>query len=32
MKDGNIIEEGPTSKVINEPKYEYTKLLLKSIL
>ena len=32
MKDGKIIEEGNTSTVLNQPKNEYTKSLLKSSL
>ncbi|MGG7057841.1 ABC transporter ATP-binding protein [Clostridium nigeriense] len=32
LKDGNIVEEGSVYNVINKPKCEYTKLLLKSIL
>lgn len=32
MNNGNIVEEGPVNNVINNPKSEYTKLLLNSIL
>ncbi|WP_122640156.1 ABC transporter ATP-binding protein [Romboutsia sp. Marseille-P6047] len=31
MKDGKIVEEGSSTKIINRPKHEYTKLLLNSI-
>lgn len=32
IKDGSIVEEGYVDKVINDPKSDYTKLLLNSIL
>ena len=32
MKDGKILEEGNTGNVLNHPKNEYTKSLLKSSL
>lgn len=32
IKDGSIVEEGYVDKVINDPKSDYTKLLLSSIL
>lgn len=32
IKDGSIVEEGYVDKVINNPKSDYTKLLLNSIL
>lgn len=32
IKDGSIVEEGYGDKVINDPKSDYTKLLLNSIL
>jgi peptide/nickel transport system ATP-binding protein len=28
MKDGQIVEQGPTSTVMNTPKEDYTKSLL----
>ncbi len=31
MKDGKIVEEGSSDQIINEPKHDYTKLLLNSI-
>ena len=32
LKDGVVVEEGPTSEVINDPKDPYTKKLLDSVL
>lgn len=32
IKDGSIVEEGYVDKVINDPKSDYTKLLINSIL
>jgi peptide/nickel transport system ATP-binding protein len=31
MKDGEIVEHGPTAKVFTSPEHEYTRLLLQSI-
>ena len=32
MKKGEIVEEGEVERIFNEPKHEYTKLLLRSIM
>jgi len=32
MKEGKIVEEGPTQKIYSKPDHDYTKLLLDSIL
>lgn len=32
MRNGNIVEEGESVKIFREPKHEYTKMLLNSIL
>ena len=32
MKDGAILEEGDTDNVLQNPKEEYTKYLLESVL
>lgn len=32
MKEGKIVEEGPTSRIYSAPQHSYTKLLLSSIL
>ncbi|MCA1444236.1 hypothetical protein I6F07_29395 [Ensifer sp. IC4062] len=31
MKQGNIIEEGPTSPLFSAPQHEYTQSLLKAV-
>jgi peptide/nickel transport system ATP-binding protein len=28
MRDGRIVEDGPTDSVLNQPSHEYTRLLL----
>jgi len=32
MKKGSIVEQGPSMEIINNPKEEYTKTLLKAVL
>ena len=31
MKEGRIVEEGPTEEVLTHPRHEYTKLLIESV-
>ena len=32
MNKGHLVEVGPTEEVINHPKYEYTRVLLDSVM
>ncbi|WP_052296726.1 ABC transporter ATP-binding protein [Acidilobus saccharovorans] len=31
MKEGRIVEEGPTEEVLTHPRHEYTRLLIESV-